>query len=171
MLELFSLAQIDQMSWATIVLICFIALTTAAIHGATGVAGGFLLTSALALVIGVKPIVPVVSVALLISHSTRALLNSGAFRSQSFPQRYPARFALYIGVCPVIRQNVRPRYRGVFGRGDFGVHPPALLGGITANQGQQNTTGRGGRGLWHIIGREHWRRDAVSAVFIGLWLA
>ena len=84
MLELFSLAQIDQMSWATIVLICFIALTTAAIHGATGVAGGFLLTSALALVIGVKPIVPVVSVALLISHSTRALLNSGAFDRKVF---------------------------------------------------------------------------------------
>ena len=78
---------------------------------------------------------------------------------------------MYIGVCPVIRQNVRPRYRGVFGRGDFGINPPALLGGITAHQGQQNTIGRGGRGLWHIIGREHWRGDAVSAVFIGLWFA
>lgn len=51
------------------------ALATSAIHGATGVAGGFLLAAALAPLIGVKPIIPVISVALLISHSARAVLN------------------------------------------------------------------------------------------------
>lgn len=59
----------------TLVLIGLLALVTSAIHGATGIAGGFLLSAALAPLIGVKPIVPLISVALLISHSSRAILN------------------------------------------------------------------------------------------------
>jgi uncharacterized membrane protein YfcA len=55
--------------------IAIAAFVTASIQGAVGVAGGFLMTAALALVIGVRPVVPVMSVALLISHLSRSLLN------------------------------------------------------------------------------------------------
>jgi len=67
-----------------IVLVCLVALITSSIHGATGVAGGFLLTAALAPIIGVQPIVPVVTVALLISHTSRALLNRQNFDRSAF---------------------------------------------------------------------------------------
>lgn len=60
------------------------AFLTSTVHGATGVAGGFLLSAALAPVIGVAPIVPVVSVSLLVSHSARALLNFRDFHKNSF---------------------------------------------------------------------------------------
>ena len=68
----------------TLVAVCVIAFVTSAIHGATGVAGGFLLSAALAPIIGVAPIVPVVSVSLLISHGSRALLNLGEFNRTVF---------------------------------------------------------------------------------------
>ena len=60
------------------------ALVTSAIHGATGVAGGFLMTAVLAGLIGVKPVVPVMSVALLISHSARIFLNRQNFNADVF---------------------------------------------------------------------------------------
>ena len=63
----------------TIALGAVLAFVTATIHGATGVAGGWLLTAALAPVIGVAPIVPVISVALLISHAARTTLNFAHF--------------------------------------------------------------------------------------------
>ncbi len=84
MAELFSLTLIEQLGWPTICLICFVALVTSSIHGATGVAGGFLLSAFIAPIIGVKPIVPVISVALLISHTTRVLLNSRNFDLKAF---------------------------------------------------------------------------------------
>jgi uncharacterized membrane protein YfcA len=56
-------------------LIALAAFLTASIQGAVGVAGGFLMTAALSLVIGVRPVVPVMSVALIISHMSRSLLN------------------------------------------------------------------------------------------------
>jgi len=59
--------------------IIFAAFATAAIHGATGVAGGILMTAILASVLGVKPVVPVMSVVLLISHISRVYLNRGDF--------------------------------------------------------------------------------------------
>lgn len=65
-------------------IICVVALLTSAIHGATGVAGGFLLSAALAPIIGIQPIVPVVTVALLISHTSRALLNRKDFDRSAF---------------------------------------------------------------------------------------
>ncbi len=37
-------------------------LITSTIHGATGVAGGFLLSSAIAPIIGVAPVLPVISI-------------------------------------------------------------------------------------------------------------
>lgn len=69
---------------ANIALIILLALITSTIHGATGVAGGFLLTAALAPIIGVKPLVPMISVALLISHSSRAILNGKHFDKTVF---------------------------------------------------------------------------------------
>ena len=171
MLELFSLAQIDQMSWATIALICFIALTTAAIHGATGVAGGFLLTSALALVIGVKPIVPVVSVALLISHSTRALLNSGAFDRKVFLSvTLPALpcilvFALLYGrmSAPVIAV-----FLGVVILASIPLRYWAASRHIKVSKVQ---LGAAGAVYGTLSGASIGGGDAVGAVFIGLWLA
>ena len=74
-----------------LIAIAAVALVTSAIHGATGVAGGFLLSAAIAPIIGVKPIVPVISVALLISHSARALFNIRDFdRSVYFAIALPA---------------------------------------------------------------------------------
>ncbi len=51
------------------------ALITSTIHGTVGVAGGTLMTAALALLIGVRPAVPVMSVALVVSHFSRSMLN------------------------------------------------------------------------------------------------
>lgn len=79
MLEIFS-----ELGPTTIVIVGLLALITSAIHGATGVAGGFLMTAALAIVIGVKPVVPVMSVALLISHSSRIFLNRYDFNKEVF---------------------------------------------------------------------------------------
>lgn len=55
--------------------IALAALVTSAIHGATGLAGGFLMAAVLAPIIGVKPAVPAMSIALLISHMSRGLFN------------------------------------------------------------------------------------------------
>jgi uncharacterized membrane protein YfcA len=52
-----------------------VALATSAIHGATGIAGGFLMAAALAPIVGVKPVVPIMTIALLISHSSRTVMN------------------------------------------------------------------------------------------------
>jgi len=68
----------------TVLAILAIALLTSAVHGATGVAGGFLLSAAIAPIIGIKPIVPVISVALLISHSSRVILNAKHFDRSAF---------------------------------------------------------------------------------------
>lgn len=68
----------------SILLILFLAILTATIHGATGVAGGFLLSAAIAPIIGVAPVVPVISIALLISHSSRAVFNLKEFDKTAF---------------------------------------------------------------------------------------
>jgi len=73
-----------QLGPTTIILVGVAAIFTAALHGATGVAGGFLMTAALAAIIGVKPVVPVMSVALLISHSSRVFLNHANFNKQTY---------------------------------------------------------------------------------------
>ncbi len=64
-----------QFDWSVLLALCVAALFTSIIHGATGLAGGMLMAAALASLIGVKAVVPVMSVALLISHSSRALIN------------------------------------------------------------------------------------------------
>jgi uncharacterized membrane protein YfcA len=68
----------------TFIVILIAGLVTSAIHGASGVAGGFLMAAVLAPLIGVRPVLPVLSVALLVSHSTRALLNFGDFDRKAF---------------------------------------------------------------------------------------
>ena len=68
----------------TFVVILIAGLVTSAIHGASGVAGGFLMAAALAPLIGLRPVLPVLSVALLVSHSARALLNIGDFDRRAF---------------------------------------------------------------------------------------
>ena len=90
MLDIFS-----DLGATTIVVVGLLAIVTAAIHGATGVAGGFLMTAALAVVIGIKPVVPVMSVALLISHSSRIFLNWENFNKEAF-------FLVFIPATPCI---------------------------------------------------------------------
>jgi uncharacterized membrane protein YfcA len=68
-------ALYGELGFWTLVAIAAAALVTSTIHGAVGVAGGFLMTAALSLLIGVRPVVPVMSVALMMSHGTRSLLN------------------------------------------------------------------------------------------------
>ena len=75
---------IHQYGALSLLAVAVIALVTSAIHGATGVAGGFLLTAALAPIVGVTPIVPLVSVSLLISHASRILLNWRDFNRSAF---------------------------------------------------------------------------------------
>lgn len=69
----------QTMGLSTVLLILIIALITSALHGATGVAGGFLLSAAIAPIVGVAPIVPIISISLLISHASRAFLNRKDF--------------------------------------------------------------------------------------------
>ncbi len=84
MIEALLAQALGQFTPVTVGLVALAALVTSAIHGATGIAGGFLLVAALAPVIGVKPIVPIISVALVISHSVRALLNVRDFNRTAF---------------------------------------------------------------------------------------
>jgi len=57
---------------------------TSMIHGATGIAGGFLLAAVAAPILGVQAIVPVLSITLLISHGARAILNFKQFDQYAF---------------------------------------------------------------------------------------
>lgn len=93
-LDLFSQAM-EPFTTQTLILIGLVSLGASAIHGATGIAGGFLTAAALAPLIGVKPVVPVVSVALVISHSARALLNLPDFHRTAF-------FAVTVPAFPFI---------------------------------------------------------------------
>ncbi len=59
----------------TVLAVGVVALVTAAIHGATGLAGGLLMAAFIAPIVGTNQVVPVMTIALLVSHSTRTLLN------------------------------------------------------------------------------------------------
>ena len=59
----------------TLLAVVLAALVTSSIHGAVGVAGGFIMTAVLALLIGVRPVIPVMSIALIVSHASRGLFN------------------------------------------------------------------------------------------------
>jgi len=77
-------ATFAEFSTTTLILVVLATLAPSAIHGATGVAGGLLLSAALAAIIGVKPVVPTLSIALLISHGSRALLNAKDFNRTAY---------------------------------------------------------------------------------------
>ena len=57
---------------------------TSMIHGATGIAGGFLLAAVAAPIMGLQNVVPVLSITLLISHGSRALFNARQFDKQTY---------------------------------------------------------------------------------------
>ena len=59
----------------TLVVIAIAAFLTSSIHGAVGVAGGLLMTGALALLIDVRASVPIMTIALILSHASRSLMN------------------------------------------------------------------------------------------------
>ena len=75
---------LNTFGWPSLLFLGVCAVLTAAIHGATGIAGGFLMAAILANFIGAKATVPVMSVALLVSHSSRALLNARSFNRRAF---------------------------------------------------------------------------------------
>lgn len=52
-------------------------LLTGILHGATGMAGGIVMASILAHLIGIKAAVPVMTVALVLSHMSRAIMYAG----------------------------------------------------------------------------------------------
>lgn len=68
-------ALLADFGWLYIFAIVIAVLLTSILHGATGLAGGFLMGAAIAPIVGVQDLVPVMSIALLISHSSRALFN------------------------------------------------------------------------------------------------
>lgn len=75
---------LNTFGWPLLAFLGLSAFVTGAIHGATGIAGGFLMAAILANVIGAHATVPVMSVALLVSHTARALLNAGSFNWRAF---------------------------------------------------------------------------------------
>lgn len=58
----------------TLLAIAVAALLTAVLHGSTGLAGGIVMASILAHLIGIKAAVPAMTVALILSHTSRAAL-------------------------------------------------------------------------------------------------
>lgn len=66
---------VAEFGMGTLIAIAVAALITSTIHGAVGVAGGLLMTGALAILIGVRPSVPVMSIALIFSHGARTLMG------------------------------------------------------------------------------------------------
>jgi len=69
---------------ALLVVIAVGAFITSAIHGATGVAGGFLMSAIFAPIIGVHAVVPVMTAMMLVSHSSRSLLNISKVNWRAF---------------------------------------------------------------------------------------
>lgn len=74
----------EDYGWATLAAIALAAVVTSSIHGAIGVAGGLLMTAILALLIGVRASVPVMSIALVISHGSRSLIFLPSFDWRAF---------------------------------------------------------------------------------------
>jgi len=57
---------------------------TSMVHGATGIAGGFLLAAVAAPILDLQLVVPVLSITLLISHGSRALFNIRQFHLETY---------------------------------------------------------------------------------------
>jgi len=75
---------VQDIGWQTLAAIAAAAVLTSSIHGAIGIAGGLLMTAMLALLIGVRASVPVMSIALLISHGSRSLIYLPYFDWRAF---------------------------------------------------------------------------------------
>ncbi len=75
------LASIGLLPLIALLLVAFF---TSMIHGATGIAGGFLLAAFAAPILGLKNVVPVLSITLLISHGARAFFNANKIDWQSY---------------------------------------------------------------------------------------
>ncbi len=69
-------------TWLALLLLA--AFFTSMIHGATGIAGGFLLAAVAAPILGLKIVVPVLSITLLISHGARAIFNVAQFDKDAY---------------------------------------------------------------------------------------
>lgn len=87
--------MILDLGFATLGLIALAAFASGILHGATGMAGGIVMASILAHIIGIKAAVPVMTIALILSHLSRALLY---FRETDWNI---ARWVLLFG-CPMI---------------------------------------------------------------------
>ncbi len=88
-------ALVTEFGVLTLVAIFIAGFATSSIHGAVGVAGGMLMTGILALLIGVRASVPVMSIALIFSHGTRSLMNLQHIH-------VPAFGAVMLGAIPFI---------------------------------------------------------------------
>ena len=77
-------ALVATYGWPTLAAIAVAAVITSSIHGAIGVAGGLLMTAILAQLIGVRASVPVMSIALIISHGSRSLIYLSSFNPRAF---------------------------------------------------------------------------------------
>jgi len=62
---------------STLVIVAVAAVLTGILHGATGMAGGIVMAALLAHFVGIKNAVPIMTVALLLSHLSRAILYAG----------------------------------------------------------------------------------------------
>ena len=77
---------ITDISALQLTILLIASLITSMVHGATGIAGGFLLAAAAAPILGLQVVVPVLSITLLISHGARALFNIKQFDKQTYWQ-------------------------------------------------------------------------------------
>lgn len=65
----------DDIGVLSLIILLLTAFFTSMVHGATGIAGGFLLAAVAAPILGLNMVVPVLSITLLISHGSRAFFN------------------------------------------------------------------------------------------------
>jgi uncharacterized membrane protein YfcA len=86
---------INDIGWLPFTILLLAAFVTSMVHGATGIAGGFLLTIVATPILGLKLVVPVISITLLISHGSRALFNVRQFDLKTY-------FAVAIPAIPCI---------------------------------------------------------------------
>lgn len=84
-----------ELSLLSVAILLAAAFFTSMIHGATGIAGGFLLAVVAAPILGMKLVIPILSITLLISHGSRALLNMRQFDKTAY-------FSISIPALPCI---------------------------------------------------------------------
>jgi len=88
-------ALVAEFGITTLILIAVAAFITSSIHGAVGVAGGMLMTGPLAVPLGVRASVPIMSIALIFSHGARSLIYLPHINFRAFG-------AVMLGAIPFI---------------------------------------------------------------------